>query len=204
MRSTVAAFRVTIPKLARPRGTMTDECSEPWAGDLSEHTAWVRRLARELVRDVHLAEDVAGDVFAAAVRARGAPAEPRRLRGWLRAVTRNVARSRTSRESRRRAVEALAAVPESQPPAEAALERLQTVRRLADALWELDEPYRSTLVLRFFHDLPPREIAKRKGLEPATVRQHLSRGLKKLRSRLDDELEDGRGLWGLASLDGPG
>jgi len=136
---------------------MRDEATDTSAGDgLAAQAAWVRRLARALVRDVDLADDVAGDVLLAAVRARELPVGVGRLRGWLRAVTRNIAGNRTAREGLRRGVEREGARSgESSEPVQD-LERLRVVRVLTDALEELAEPYRSTLVLRFFDDLPPR------------------------------------------------
>ena len=62
----------------------------------------------------------------------------------------------------------------------------------------LPEPYRSTLLLRYFDGWSPAKIAKEKGLSPATVRSHVARGLERLRARLDDRHDGDRDAWCLA------
>src|SRR5262249_40197952 len=49
----------------------------------------------------------------------------------------------------------------------------------------LDEPYRTALLLRFFDDLPPREVARRTGVPVETARARIRRGIEQLRGRLD-------------------
>ena len=56
----------------------------------------------------------------------------------------------------------------------------------------LDEPYRTTVLLRFFEDLPPRRVAARMGVPVETVRSRVQRAVTQLRSRLDPD-GDGRG-----------
>jgi DNA-directed RNA polymerase specialized sigma24 family protein len=48
----------------------------------------------------------------------------------------------------------------------------------------LDEPWRSAVLWRFFHDLQPRVIAARLGVPVATVRSRVQRGLELLRTEL--------------------
>jgi hypothetical protein len=64
--------------------------------------------------------------------------------------------------------------------------RAETRLRLAHALLTLEEPYRTTLLLRFHEELPPRHIAQRQGVPVATVRTHIQRGLARLRERLEE------------------
>jgi DNA-directed RNA polymerase specialized sigma24 family protein len=82
--------------------------------DLLEHSEWVRRLARELVQDPHVADDLAQETLMAAVES-----PPRRLsnpRAWLATVLRNRATSRYRGEARP-AGRAPAAPPPGGPPA---------------------------------------------------------------------------------------
>jgi RNA polymerase sigma factor (sigma-70 family) len=50
-----------------------------------------------------------------------------------------------------------------------------------DALARLRERQRAAIVLRFYQDLPDRQIAELLGCRPATVRTAIHRGLRELR-----------------------
>jgi RNA polymerase sigma-70 factor (ECF subfamily) len=161
---------------------------------LLEHAAWARRLARELVADAAAADDVVQEAWLAATRK--PPSEDRPLRQWLGRVLRNAARQRSRSERRRAAREHVSARSEALPGPDELVERLDSQRALAEELAKLDEPFRSTVLLRFFEDLEPSEIARRQGLPSGTVRWRLKRGLDELRSRLDARF-GGRRRWGL-------
>ncbi len=106
-------------------------------------------LARALVRDAHTAEDVAQDAWVAWL---SAPVQ--RSSEWLRGALRNLAR-RSHRDRQRQAQ-----VPQpsatSSPPTDEVVAQVAMQRDIADALLAIGEPYRTVLVLRFWHDLPPR------------------------------------------------
>jgi RNA polymerase sigma factor (sigma-70 family) len=53
-----------------------------------------------------------------------------------------------------------------------------------DAVLSLSEPIRSTIVLRYLEDLPPREVARRLGVPIETVRSRSRRGLEDMRATL--------------------
>ncbi|MEQ1894515.1 MAG: carboxypeptidase regulatory-like domain-containing protein, partial [Planctomycetota bacterium] len=84
-----------------------------------------------------------------------------------------------------------------QSPAEI-LEAEDQRRRLIELVLALEEPLRVVLMLRFFEQLPPREVAGRLGLPLETVRTRQKRGLELLRARLDRESHGDRGAWALA------
>ena len=162
------------------------------------HSAWVRRLARQLLADSHLSEDVAQEALAVALEhPESLPSEPAKMRRWLAGVTRNLARGAARREGHRRSVERRVARDERDDAGLQTSERIALQRRLASAVEELEEPYRTLIVLRYFDDLAPREIARRQALPAATVRKRLSRGLEQLRGRLDREF-GGRESWCVA------
>ena len=48
----------------------------------------------------------------------------------------------------------------------------------------LDEPYRTVILMRYYEDLTPSQIAEHLGLPAATVRTRLRRGLERLRSMI--------------------
>ncbi|MCI0346416.1 MAG: RNA polymerase sigma factor, partial [Chloroflexi bacterium] len=50
------------------------------------------------------------------------------------------------------------------------LEREEARRRVVEALLALDEPLRTTLILRFLEELPPRAVAARMDIPVETVR----------------------------------
>ncbi len=58
--------------------------------------------------------------------------------------------------------------------------------RLRAGLATLRVPERTVLVLRFWMDLPDREIAEIMGIKPGTVSSHVHRGLRQLREAIDD------------------
>lgn len=151
--------------------------------ELLQQAAWTRRLARSLVRDDALAEDVAQDVWLAASRRPPRAAEP--LRPWLRTVVRNLVFNLTRERRRRVAREAAADAPEAAESAEQVLERLQLHKLLVDVVGELVEPYRTAVLLRYFDGLSSAEIGVREHLPPGTVRGRLKMGLQLLREALD-------------------
>jgi hypothetical protein len=71
-------------------------------------------------------------------------------------------------------------------------------RRLVDAVQALQEPYRSTIVHRFFDDRTIAEIARLEGLPVKTVDTRLRRAIQQLRARLDTDFGGDRGGWMLA------
>jgi protocatechuate 3,4-dioxygenase beta subunit len=80
------------------------------------------------------------------------------------------------------------------------VERAAVQRDLVQAVLDLDEPYRTTILWRYFEELPPREIARRAGVPVATVHSRIARGIARLRERLDRARGgDGRS-WAIALL----
>ncbi|MCA8953973.1 MAG: sigma-70 family RNA polymerase sigma factor, partial [Planctomycetes bacterium] len=161
---------------------------------LLRHTAWVRRLAGALVRDPAAADDVAQQALTVALERRPALQGPAHLRGWLAGVLRTLARKGRTDARERRLRELAAARPEADDAERHARDRLLLHHRLTAALLALPEPYRSVVTLRYLDGMPPRAIARQRGLRADAVRQQASRGLAMLRQRLDREFGD-RGSW---------
>ena len=164
--------------------------------DLLDQVDWIRALARRLVVDPHHADDLAQDALLAAIES-----PPRRahtsIRAWLATVVRHQARKRHRDDTRRRRREAHAARGEPDPRrSDDLVERAETQRRLVEAVLELPEPYRRTVLLRFFEGMDSKSIAELDAIEPATVRSRLRRGLDRLRAELAREFgHDPRGGW---------
>ena len=164
--------------------------------DLVEHAGFLQNLARHLLLDEHLAQDAVQDARVAAIQASGV----RDVRRWLAAVTRNLSLRIRRREAGRKDAERAAARREGLPSTHELAVQAETHQRVAQAVLELKEPYRSTILLRFFHRKTPSQIARHGGEPVATVKTRLRRALQQLRGRLDAEHGgDGR-AWGLALL----
>ena len=162
---------------------------------LLSESRWLSALARRLVADGAEADDLAQDTLAAVLA--HPPQDDRPLRGWLATVLRGRfvdrqreqgARSRRERESSRR---------EALPPTDDVVAKAEQQRLLVAAVLALTEPERTTVLLRFFEELPPRAIARRMHCSVATVNSRLQRALAKLRESLDRT--QGRTHW-LAAL----
>src|SRR5262245_44413171 len=112
---------------------------------LLAHAGMLRRLVRGLLFDRHAADDVVQETWLAALR--GGPAHGASLRAWLASVARHLAFDVRRSGGRRERREQAAALHEPVPSAAVVAERLEIVRRLADAIESLDEPYRATVML---------------------------------------------------------
>jgi RNA polymerase sigma-70 factor (ECF subfamily) len=122
------------------------------------------------------------------------------LRAWLGRVARNFALRASRDEGRRSRRERRAAKPETTPPTVDVVGELAAHRRVVHAVLALQEPYRTTILLRFYKDLPPREIARTMDVPGPTVRTRLRRALDLLRDRFDKEHDGDRRAWCLALL----
>ena len=152
---------------------------------LLAESAWLRDLARHMLRDESRAEDAVQDTLAAAIeRPPDGSFPPRR---WLAKVLRNFVRQEHRSRARRAQREIRAAARNATPATVEVVERLALQRRVVDAVNALDEPYRTAIVLRFLDGLPPREVARRTGAPVKTVHTRVERGLAKLRIALDTE-----------------
>jgi DNA-directed RNA polymerase specialized sigma24 family protein len=138
---------LAVPGSARccvPTGTVPTDL--PDLDRLLAQQRWLADLARRLVRDVHLADDLAQGTLAAAVAAPGGT--PARVRGYLATILRNLLRQHRRKEGQRADREARAARSLALPSTAATVVRVESERRLAAAVLALDEPFRSSKVVR--------------------------------------------------------
>lgn len=160
---------------------------------LLRHKDFVRSLARNLVSDPHQTDDIVQETYLAACR------RPPRVEAascsWLKTTVRNVSGKWIRGEGRRRARERVVALPESVDPPEDLLERIELERKVVQAVTELREPSRTAIILRFYEELSPSEIAERLGINEGAVRARLWRGIRELRARLDDRFDGDRDAW---------
>jgi RNA polymerase sigma-70 factor (ECF subfamily) len=165
---------------------MEDVCRDPQLEELMSELSWLKRLASALVRDESDANDLVQETWL--VAAEHAPTDGRPLKPWLSRVALNLVRMRSRASKRRRAREAVVEpFSESSPAPDELVGRLRAQRVVADAILRLAEPYRSTVLLRYFEDLSSAEIARRSGVPEGTVRRRLKVALDELRGRLHAE-----------------
>ncbi len=165
---------------------------------LFEHRGWVRAVARRLLRDEHAAEDLAQEAW---VRVMRSPPDPERdPKPWLRRVLKNLAINRHRGETRRAKRET--AQREERPqrsPVELVAEAEQH-KRLVGLVLDLEEPFKTALVLRFYEGLGPQAISERLGIPVGTVHSRIARAMARLKQRLDDEEQGDRRKWIAAFL----
>ena len=152
---------------------------------LLSELGWLRRLAIRLGRDESDADDAVQETWLAALRV--PPDADRPARPWLMSVLRHVFHRRSRTERRRQAREdaAHALASRAHESAGEAWERLELHRLIAELVSSLDEPYRSTIVWRFFEGLSAVQVARQAGVPEGTVRWRTSEGLRRLRALLD-------------------
>jgi len=188
---------------AAPHGELADE--------LASHLEFLRRMARALVRDEQVAEDVVQETLVAALVRRPTPEIGLRL--WLGSVLKRRVLLHFRTEQRRVAREVLLERDAKYSPAgvaadeaERALLLLERSAALGREVAALEEPYRTVVLLRFYEGLQPKDIAQRLQRPVATVNTQLQRGLQQLRTKLDSSYGERR-AWVCAllplALEGP-
>ncbi|MDQ3956284.1 MAG: sigma-70 family RNA polymerase sigma factor [Actinomycetota bacterium] len=153
---------------------------------VSAHGPTVYGLARRIVSDPNLAEEVAQDVFVALWRRPGAYDSTRgSLQSFLLGVTRNKAVDLVRREeSSRRVATTLIAEAEATskelPTTEHATD-VEQRHEIRDALASLSPPQREAIVLAYFGGRTYREVAEELGIPEGTAKTRLRDGLIQLR-----------------------
>lgn len=172
---------------------------------LADHGPFLRRLARALVSDAHLADDLVQDTWSVALtspervpRAPEGSRDERGTRAWLVTVLRQLAFSHFRKAGIRNHDDLSVDHPGGGETARETSERLERDGLVHDALKAMDEPYRTVLVLKFHDGLRSPEIARVLGVPESTVRTQTARGLQKMRRALDaayGDASDPRAAW---------
>src|SRR5687768_15802557 len=129
---------------------------------LLDEREWLRRLARRLVTNSDEAEDLVQETWLASWLHPPRSDSPRRP--WLARVARNLSLNHHREATRRSNREQQAARPEVIESAADVCERFDIHRSVVEVVTTLPEPYRTTILLRYWDDLPPRAIAVQLGV----------------------------------------
>lgn len=173
---------VTIDALGR--ATAGDQAA--FADLVREHESMVFSIAWHVLRDSHLTEELAQEVFLQLYRSLGTIESAEHLVFWLRRVTSN----RCIDLLRRRPLLPVplehAELPGTEPEVRDPILR----SRLRHLVASLPAAQRVAVTLRYQEDLDPREIAELLELPLNTVKSHLRRALATLRTELGDGAEE--------------
>jgi RNA polymerase sigma factor (sigma-70 family) len=158
--------------------------NDAFAALLRRHGPMVLNLARRIIGDKQLAEDVFQATFLLLAQKGGGIRRPEALPCWLHGAARRLAvrvRSGQLRRQRQEAKHCLSSP--SNPLDELTAQEFLTV--LDDELAKLPENYRAPLILCCLQGLSQEEAAKRLGCSSGAVRGRLERGRQRLRLRLE-------------------
>ena len=147
---------------------------------------WVQGMVRAMVRDPHLADDLAQDALEAGMQ--GDRSTVRDPRAWLASVVRNLHRQELRNRKNRERLLAERATERTAPSAAHLVERMEVQRGVADAVMQLPEEYRTLVLLRFYENLPVRRIARSCGLDHRQVESRLAQAMTMLRGQLRSDL----------------
>ena len=155
-----------------------DSAAAAVAALYQHHAVGLIRLAYLMLGDRAGAEDAVQDAFCGLYRHWDRLADQDRALAYVRSSVLNGCRSALRRRTTGRRL-----LTAYQPPtasAEAAVLGLEERQEVMRAVRRLPERQREALVLRFYLDLPEREIARLMGLRPSSVRSATARALKAL------------------------
>jgi RNA polymerase sigma-70 factor (sigma-E family) len=140
------------------------------------------RLARLFVDDRNAAEDLVQEAFIRLARNVHRIEDVTRAPAYLRSIVLNLARD----QNRRGLVSLRHRLPfgDVVPGVEDEIDVREDQREVLEALRELPTQQRACLVLRYYDELGPDEIAATLGISRNSVKTHLQRGLAALEARL--------------------
>lgn len=168
-------FRRYSPKMI-PGMSLEDE--------IAVHRAGLITYAYRLTGDADEAEDVVHAAMVKALQSIRSGTEPGNLRAWLYKITHNEAMN--SRRRSRLGELAARRRPETGPTSSTRADLLGLVQR---EVGRLDEPYRSSVTLKFLQHLKYEEVAEILGLPLGTAKSNVARGLMQLTERLGGALD---------------
>lgn len=163
------------PTMTAPSGALVNP------EDFLTHLGWMRGMALSILGDQALAEDAVSDTWLRVLKKPPQAGIP--LGGWLRTtLQRNALRTIRARGRRDRVAEEKVRRTASEAEVADPVEQAEAVEFAVQALRQLEEPYRTTLLLHYFREMEPLRIAQELGISVSGVRTRLQRGREMLRS----------------------
>lgn len=155
-----------------------------------QHETGVFRLALSIVGDQAEANEITQETFIAALRSLPSYQEKKSLKAWLYTIALNHSRShlrkRKTLEHLRTTLNSIFRVETQKQvlPEESAIENDKEAE-IWKALNQLDEPFRTVVVLRYFHELPISEISEILSVNEGTIHSRLHTARERLRNALN-------------------
>ena len=182
----MAALLLEPRAAAAERPTLVDVTrrDKEWFAELYESTCdSVYRCAMMLVRNAHLAEDVAAEVYLRAWRSRDRFAGSGTPIAWVLSITRNCAMDELRNRREQYDLDAVA----NYEAAPVLGEQLSEgdVNAIHDAIQQLTSEQQIVVFLRFFEGLPHDQVAERLGRRPNAIRAIQFRALSRMRKILE-------------------
>jgi RNA polymerase sigma-70 factor, ECF subfamily len=148
---------------------------------VDEHESMVFSIALRFFNDRDRAEELAQDVFVQLYRSLSEISSASHLIFWLRQVT-----IRRCIDQKRRFRLRLVTLDVAEPVSVDTHDDPLLRRKLRQMIADLPEPQRLAITLRYQEELEPADIGRILGMPLKTVKSHLYRGLRALRTRLGD------------------
>jgi RNA polymerase sigma-70 factor (ECF subfamily) len=147
------------------------------------------RAAWLITRDAQDAEDVAQEAFVKAYRQLHTFRQGEPFRPWLLRIVQNQALNTVRSRNRRHGLfeRAVIFAPRSADPPHAAVESADESAQVLAAIDQLPPDDKAILHLRYFLELPEREIATAIGKAPGTVKSRLHRASARLRNAIEKD-----------------
>lgn len=160
-----------------------------------QYETGVFRLALSIIGDQAEANEITQETFIAALRALPSYQEKQSLKAWLYKIALNQSRSHLRKrkvlERLRTTLTSIFQVEAQKQalPEESAVQSEQEAA-IWDSLNQLDERYRTIVILRYFHELSIAEISEILSVNEGTINSRLYSAREKLRNALKDLRKD--------------
>jgi RNA polymerase sigma-70 factor (ECF subfamily) len=157
---------------------------------VAKYRGLVVSVLNRFVKDREEAQDLAQETFLQAFRNLANLRDVGQFKSWLMKIAQRsflaYRRSPTSQQAAGVVLSSDAILPEmvTDRTAEDPLERRLSGQELRQFVDQLPDPYRTTLTLRFYGDLPLAEVARRQSINLPLVKYRVRHGLKLLRAKL--------------------
>jgi RNA polymerase sigma-70 factor, ECF subfamily len=171
--------------------------SECMAGDecaierlIREYQTGIFRLALSILDDPAEANEATQDAFIAVLKAMGGYQERASFKAWIYTIALNLCRNRLRKrktvERLKYTLSAIFRIQSQKPPSpEDTVIQNEKDAVLWNALSGLGEKHRIPIILRYFHDFSPLEIAEILEISEGTVHSRLHYGRERLRIKLE-------------------